>query len=93
MDVEFGVEGEEPRFGDGGDFRDVLHIDDEDAAAAAVEFREVSGFGFLGFKNFAHFFADRAVFDGGVEFGDGEEDLNEHAHGGLLKWGLNFAAS
>ena len=67
MDLDVGLEGQEPRLREGGNFRGVGQVHDDDGGALAAELGEVNSFGFEGFQDFVQFGAGGPVSDGGVE--------------------------
>ena len=77
-DAEFhiGLEGEEPRLGQHGNFRVVRDVHDEDGAALAVLLGEIDRLRLDGVENLADLLAHRAIFDGGVEDGMRDGDIH-----------------
>lgn len=88
MDLDVGLEGEEPWLGEGGNFRGVGQVHDDDGGALSAELGEINGFGFEVFEDFVQFGTGGPVFDGGVEgvmrAGGAEEDF--HGRFGVMVW-------
>lgn len=84
LNIDRRVEMQEPRFGVAREFGIVLHVDDHDRAAVAVDGTEIDRLGFGLFQDAPDRLVDGACPHRGVEFLRAKRNLKNESHGNLL---------